>query len=463
MEKNVRNIIGLLYTFVLLVIGCRTAEVIAPIQIADPVTASQASLVSIQAMDATSAEVVVKSIRLEDSDWQISARSADGGAVALTPGAAKELPDFNLTTLRLNGLVAGQTYQLQVAFRFGGQDSLTTVRTYMHRLDTAPRWTRLAHASFSGGDYTAFPVAVDEICGANLLNGCGNPGTGAYVGNRVQLLRYPGPNRTFMDTKRYDRATDSWPYYPTADPILPRHNVMQFNLFFHGVDRYRLTGLGFIAEERAPSKYFYYRTMSAIFPVGGSAVNPSYEGEEGELTFFTTTDEAYFLTQNGSPAMRSIHALFDQTVRAPLPETPGIMAAFSIRNVGYVVNQRPGEPIRLWAYHPDTDTWTRRADFPGAARSRGVGFSMARNGYFGLGIAPDGQGLRDLWQYDSLADRWQYITDYPGQGNQLLAVFSAPDGAKPERAYIGWGYESQRTSTGVNRIVGCTDWWELKP
>ena len=308
----------LLYTIVLLVISCRTTEVIAPIQMADPVTASQASLVSIQAMDATSAEVVVKSIRLEDLDWQITARSADGIAVALTPGATKELPDFNLTTLRLNGLVVGQTYQVQVAFRFGGQDSLTTVRTYTHRLDTTPRWTRLAHASFSGGDYTACPVAVDEICGANLLNGCGNPGTGAYVGNRVQLLRYPGPNRTFMDTKRYDRATDSWPYYPTADPIAPRHNVMQFNLFFHGVDRYRLTGLGFIAEERAASKYFYYRTMRVVIPDGrDQAVNPSYEGEDGELLFFTTTDEAYFLTQNGSPAMRSIHALFDQTVRAP--------------------------------------------------------------------------------------------------------------------------------------------------
>lgn len=445
------------------VFGCQTAEVIAPIQMSDPVTASQASLVSVQALDATSAEVVVKSIRLDDSGWQITARSANGNAVPLTPGTAKELPDFKLTTLRLNGLVAGQTYQFQVAFRFGGQDSLTAVRTYTHRLDTSPRWTRLAHATFSGGDYTAYPVAIDGICGPNPMNGCGNPTIGAYVGNQVQLLRYPGPLQNYMDNRHYDRTTDTWPYYPSDRFRTARHGMVQYNLFFHSVDRYQFSGLGFITEERAPSKYFYYRDMSAILPVGGSPVNPSYEGEDGELIFFTTTDEAYFLTQNGSPAMRSIHALFDQTVRTPLPETPGIMATFSIRNIGYVVNQRPGEPIRLWAYHPDTDTWTRRADFPGAARSRGVGFSMARNGYFGLGITPDGQGLRDIWQYDPLADRWQYTTDYPGQGNQLLAIFSAPDGAKPERAYLGWGYEAQRTSTGVNRIVGCTDWWEFKP
>jgi hypothetical protein len=161
--------------------------------------------------------------------------------------------------------------------------------------------------------------------------------------------------------------------------------------------------------------------------------------------------------------MRSIHAQFDQTVRAPLPEPIGTLATFSIRNIGYVVNQRLGQPVRLWAYNPATDAWTRKADFPGAARSRGTGFAMARRGYFGLGLADDGQGLRDLWQYDPTADQWQYITDYPGQGNQLLAVFSAPDGAKPERAYLGWGYEAQQTSTGVNRVVGCTDWWELTP
>lgn len=443
--------------------ACRTAEVIAPIQLSDPVTASQASLVSIQATGTMSAEVVVKSIRLDASGWRITASSAGGGTVTLTSGETKTLPDFNLTTLRMSGLVTGQTYQLRLAFRFADQDSLTAIRTYTHRLDTAPRWTRLAHASFSGGDYTAYPVAVDGICGPNPLNGCGHPGTGAYVGNRVQLLRYPGPSQNYMDTKLYNRATDSWPYYPAQFGRTPRHGMVQYNIFFHAVDRYQFSGLGYITEERSPSKYYYYRSMSAIFPVGGSPVFPLYGGEEGELAFFTTTDEAYFLTQNGSPAMRSIHAEFTQTVRAPLPEPPGTLATFSIRNMGYVVNQQPDQPVRLWAYDPIIDTWTQKADFPGAVRSRGVGFTLARKGYFGLGLAPDGQGLRDLWQYDPVADRWQYVTNYPGQGNQFLAVFSAPDGAKPERAYLGWGYEAQPITTGVIRIVGCTDWWELTP
>ncbi|GAB3497892.1 hypothetical protein GCM10027341_18670 [Spirosoma knui] len=445
-------------------LSCRTTDVVAPISPLDPVTASQASLVSIQPIDANSAEIIVKDIRLEASDWRITVDPGEKGSnVTITPGETKALKDFSLTTLKMSGLSSGQTYQLRLAFRFADQDSITAVRTYTHKLNTALHWTRLAHPSFSGGDYTGYPVAMDGICGPNPDNGCGNPSIGAYVGKQVKLLRYPGPQETnYSDVKFYDRATDSWPYYP-VDNRIPRHGMIQYNLFFQGVDRYLFSGLGFVTEERAPSKYFYYRDMSAVFPVGGSPVLPLYGGEDGELAFFTTTDEAYFLTQNGSPAMRSIHAIFTQTVRAPLPEPPGKLATFSIRNIGYVVNQRPGEPIRLWAYDPTTDTWTRRADFPGPARQRGTGFALARQGYFGLGLTLDGRGLRDIWQYDPVADRWQYVTDYPGQGNQLLAVFSTPDGAKPERAYLGWGYEAQRISTGLNRTVGCTDWWELTP
>lgn len=444
-------------------IDCQPTEVVAPIVATDFVTASQASLVSVRATGNASAEVIVKSIRLDESGWQLTANAASDGAIPLAAGTTKILPDFSLTTFQLNGLVVGRKYQLRLSFRFADTDTLTAVREYVHQLDTSPHWNRLAHASFSGGDYTGYPVAVDGICDPNPFNGCGNPGTGAYVGNKVQLLRYAGPLKTQLDVQFYDRASDSWPYYPTSNLKIPRHGVIQYNLFYHGVDRYQFSGLGYIAEERAPSNYFYYRDMSAIFPVGGSVVNPPYGGEDGELAFFTTTDEAYFLTNNGSPAMRSIHADFTQTVRAPLPESPGTLATFSIQNIGYVVNQQPGQPTRLWAYDPHTDAWTKRADFPGVSRQRGTGFALARKGYFGLGLTLDGQGLRDVWQYDPVSDRWQYITNYPGQGNQLLAVFSAPDGAKPERAYLGWGYEAQRTSTGVNRIVSCTDWWELVP
>ncbi|AQG79516.1 hypothetical protein AWR27_09400 [Spirosoma montaniterrae] len=385
-------------TYLILLIlfaGCRTTEPVPVVVQPDPVTASQASLVSVQATGASSAEVIVKSIRMEPSGWRLTAQTGQGGVVPFTVGETQTLRDFMLTSLRLSGLTVGQTYQLRLAFRFADRDSITALRTYTHRLNNSPtggpRWTRLAHASFSGGDYTTCPVAVDGICGSNPMNGCGNPTIGAYVGNQVQVVRYAGPTQPFMDVKIYNRQADEWQLL-SADRRTPRHGFVQYNVFFQGVDRHQFSGLGYIIEERSASKYFFFRGMGAIFPVGGSPVNPSYGGEDGELVFFTTTDEAYFLTQNGSPAMRSIDAVFTQTVRAPLPEPPGLMATFSIRNIGYVVNQRPGQPTRLWAYNPATDSWTKRADFPGDARQRGVGFAMARQGYFGLGVTAEGRG-----------------------------------------------------------------------
>lgn len=171
-------------------------------------TASQASLVSVQATSATSAEVIVKGIRLSESGWKLTATSATGN-LSLTPGAPRSLGTFDLTTSRLNGLVTGQTYQLRLAFRFAERDSLVAVRIYTHRPDTSPRWTRLAHASFSGGDYTGYPVAMNGICDPNPNNGCGHPGIGAYVGKEVQILRYPGNQSGPMDLRYYDRASDS--------------------------------------------------------------------------------------------------------------------------------------------------------------------------------------------------------------------------------------------------------------
>jgi len=129
--------------------------------------------------------------------------------------------------------------------------------------------------------------------------------------------------------------------------------------------------------------------------------------------------------------MRSIDAIFTQTVRAPLPEPPGTLATFSIRNIGYVVNQRPGQPVRLWAYDPATDSWIRKADFPGAGRSRGVAFSMARNGYFGLGLTPDGQGLRDIWQYNPSPTNGDTSANTPARATSFWPSSAHPTVSNP--------------------------------
>ena len=63
----------------------------------------------------------------------------------------------------------------------------------------------------------------------------------------------------------------------------------------------------------------------------------------------------------------------------------------------------------FWEWDQATDTWTKKADFPGAARAHAAGFSIGNKGYFGLG-GEMGMGggpvFKDFWEYDQSTDKW---------------------------------------------------------
>lgn len=425
--------------------GCQEpAPVLTTISLKEP-SVQQASIVSVQPTGPTTADLLVKVTGKPTTvNWQLSGQTGTTQPLVVSAVAGLPVEPFELIPYRVSGLVAGQEARFSLTFQFGTQETITALRRYTHRPVAAntPTCTRLAHVPTDVGDMTGYPVNPDQRGASEFVN----------------ITRYV--NEQKMEVWNYSRSANRWFIDGFSAPgrQLARKGFLQFNLYYQGVDQHFFFGMGYFVNENSPSKYFYDRNLFAIFPIGGSRVLPPYQGEDGEVSFFTTIDEAYFLTQNGSPAMRSINANFPQTARAPLPESPGTLATFTLNERGYIINQRPGQPVRLWQYNPTTDTWQRRADFPGAARSRGTGFSVGNRGYFGLGTDPDQQGLRDIWQYDPATDRWQFVTDYPGQGNRYLAVMSAN-----KRAYLGWGYEAQSTTTGAIRQVACTDWWEFIP
>ncbi len=439
-----KRINGLVFLLGICLLGCREpTPVLTTISLKEP-PVQQASIVSVQPTGPTTADLLVKVTgKPTTTNWQLSGQTATAQSLVISAGAGIQEGPFDLVPYRVSGLVAGQEARFSLNFQFGSQETITALRKYTHRpAGKGNNWTRLAHVPIDVGDLTGYPVNF------------GQRGASEFVG----ITRYV--NEQKLEAWTYSRSVDKWfvDDFSAAGRSLPRKGFLQFNLYYQGVDRYFFYGMGYFVNELAPNKYFYDRNLFGVFPDGASIVLPSYQGEDGEVSFFTTIDEVYFLTQNGSPAMRSINANFPQTARAPLPEPPGTLATFTLDERGYVINQRPGQPVRLWQYNPTTDTWQRRADFPGMSRSRGAGFSVGNRGYFGLGTDPDQQGLRDIWQYDPATDRWQYVTDYPGQGNRYLAVMSAN-----KRAYLGWGYEAQSTTTGAVRQVPCTDWWEFIP
>ena len=54
----------------------------------------------------------------------------------------------------------------------------------------------------------------------------------------------------------------------------------------------------------------------------------------------------------------------------------------------------------IWEYDPSTNTWTKKSDFSGAARSALGGTSIGSKGYIGLGITlTNGTRYNDFWEY----------------------------------------------------------------
>lgn len=87
------------------------------------------------------------------------------------------------------------------------------------------------------------------------------------------------------------------------------------------------------------------------------------------------------------------------------------------------------------------NTWTKKADFGGIARSEAVSFSIGTKGYVGMGRIDNGS-LRDFWEYDPAADTWTQKASLVGLTTSPSVCFSI--GTK---GYIGtdgkefWEYD----------------------
>lgn len=127
---------------------------------------------------------------------------------------------------------------------------------------------------------------------------------------------------------------------------------------------------------------------------------------------------------------------------------------FSIEQKGYAgtgsVYENGLAELRkdFWEYDGSTNTWTRKADLPGAARLDAVGFSIGGKGYAGLGGDHSNVLMSDFWEYDPATNSWLQMPDFPGANRAGAIAFSI--GGKGYVG-VGWGFEST------------SDIWEFDP
>lgn len=82
----------------------------------------------------------------------------------------------------------------------------------------------------------------------------------------------------------------------------------------------------------------------------------------------------------------------------------------------------------FWEYNTANSSWTRKADLLGEKRSGASGFSIIDTGYLGGGSG------NDFWKYKPESDSWTRIADLPGQAKSFAVGFSIG-----KRGFIGTG------------------------
>lgn len=99
----------------------------------------------------------------------------------------------------------------------------------------------------------------------------------------------------------------------------------------------------------------------------------------------------------------------------------------------------------LYAYHPSTNKWEEKADFPAAPRHRAVAFKYQNKGYVGFGLTPGywdkqkrqrvyGSYQKDIYQYDPVKDQWKHYTDFKGSKRSKPTAVTIHN-----KVYIGLG------------------------
>ena len=133
---------------------------------------------------------------------------------------------------------------------------------------------------------------------------------------------------------------------------------------------------------------------------------------------------------------------------------------FSIGGLGYLCGGLDTAEVihkDLWAYDPQTDAWTQKADLPGSGRRDAISFVINNFAFVGSGMdsisGPTGTTLKDFWRYNPTSNSWTAIADFPGAGGE--GVYFATGFAVGGKGYLCGG------KTGPS--IYSSQLWEYKP
>ena len=131
--------------------------------------------------------------------------------------------------------------------------------------------------------------------------------------------------------------------------------------------------------------------------------------------------------------------------------------SFSIAGYGYVVGGivSPGSNITnsMYQYNPSNNTWLQKASYPGIPIFGAASFAIAGKGYYGVGNAGVATGpyYNDFYEYDPVNDSWTQKAQFPGAGR-----YGVHGVATSNYGYVGFGLDE-------NTGLFYKDWYQYNP
>lgn len=110
--------------------------------------------------------------------------------------------------------------------------------------------------------------------------------------------------------------------------------------------------------------------------------------------------------------------------------------SFSLNGKGYAVTGTSSSNVptnSVYDYDPATNTWGTLPNFPGTARSFGIGTVNNGLAYIGLGATTTAY-LNDFWSFDAVTGTWTQLANCGCSGRRHPAMLSIGD-----RIYVGLG------------------------
>ncbi|MBQ4819428.1 kelch repeat-containing protein [Aquimarina sp. MMG016] len=143
-------------------------------------------------------------------------------------------------------------------------------------------------------------------------------------------------------------------------------------------------------------------------------------------------------------------SVFDGTPRSSA-------VSFTIDNLGYMGTGFDGDDYLsdFWVYDIEGNFWRQLADFASISvdqtqspRSSAVAFTIANEGYIGLGFDGDNE-LGDFYKYDPALNEWAPITSFEGTARRGAVAFSSDTSG-----YVGTGFDGDNDKK---------DFWKYDP